>query len=170
MWGGPVACGGLSGRHLSHANSGSGGPAQATGLPHAYCHRPKAGSGIPGADNRALPAARESAEKASFPPMARSVPERRNRSDRPRDAMPFSTELRLALRSLTRAPGFLLLALLTLTLGIGTTAALFSITESVLWRPLPFPDSERLSLLSEHNAKNRPSGSPVSAANFLDWR
>ena len=84
--------------------------------------------------------------------------------------MPFSTELRLALRTLTRAPGFLLLALLTLTLGIGTTAALFSITESVLWRPLPFPDSERLSLLSEHNAKSRPSGSPVSAANFLDWR
>jgi putative ABC transport system permease protein len=84
--------------------------------------------------------------------------------------MPFFTELRVALRTLTRAPGFLLLALLTLALGIGATAALFSITESVLWRPLPFPDSERLALLSEHNAKTRPMGSPASAANFLDWR
>lgn len=84
--------------------------------------------------------------------------------------MPFYTELRLALRALARAPGFLLLSTLTLALGIGTTAALFSVAESVLWRPLPFPDSERLALLSTHNAKTRPSGSPVSAADFLDWR
>ena len=84
--------------------------------------------------------------------------------------MPLSTDLRQGLRTLTRAPGFLLLATLTLALGIGTTAALFSVAESVLWRPLPFPDAERLALLSEHNAKTRPSGAPVSAANFLDWR
>lgn len=58
----------------------------------------------------------------------------------------------------------------TLALGIGVTTALFSVTESVLWRPLPFLDSERLALLSEYNAKSRPSGSPASAADFLDWR
>jgi predicted permease len=84
--------------------------------------------------------------------------------------MSFFTDLRLGLRTLTRTPGFFLLAVLTLALGIGAAAALFSVTESVLWRPLPFPDSERLALLSEHNAKIRPAGSPVSAANFLDWR
>jgi putative ABC transport system permease protein len=84
--------------------------------------------------------------------------------------MPLFTELRLGFRTLTRTPGFFLLALLTLALGIGATAALFSVTESVLWRPLPFPDSERLALLSEHNAKSRAGGRPASAANFLDWR
>ncbi len=84
--------------------------------------------------------------------------------------MSFLKELRLGLRTLLRVPGFFGLAIFTLALGIGATAALFSITESVLWRPLPFPDSERLALLSEYHAKSRPSGSPVSAANFLDWR
>ena len=84
--------------------------------------------------------------------------------------MRFFTELRVGLRTLTRTPGFWLLTLLTLALGIGVATALFSVTESVLWRPLPFPSSERLALLSEHNAKTRPAGSPVSATNFLDWR
>jgi putative ABC transport system permease protein len=84
--------------------------------------------------------------------------------------MLFFNELRVGLRTLTRTPGFFLLALLTLAMGIGATATLFSVTESVLWRPLPFPDSEHLALLSEHNARSRPSGSPVSAADFLDWR
>ena len=84
--------------------------------------------------------------------------------------MPFFTDLRLAFRTLTRTPGFLLLTVLTLALGIGAAAALFSVTESVLWRPLPFPDAERLALMSEHNAKSRPAGSPVSAGNFLEWR
>lgn len=80
------------------------------------------------------------------------------------------TDLRLGLRSLTRAPGFFLLASLTLALGIGATTLMFSITESVLWRPLPVADSERLVHLSEFNPQVNPSGSPASAADFLDWR
>ena len=79
-------------------------------------------------------------------------------------------ELRLGLRSLLRTPGYFILALVTLSLGIGATTVLFSITESVLWRPFSFAASERLVELTELNAKVDPLGSPVSAANFLDWR
>ena len=78
--------------------------------------------------------------------------------------------LRLGLRSLTRTPGFFALALVTLSLGIGATTVLFSITESVLWRPFSFSEPERLVELTEFNPKVNPLGSPVSAANFLDWR
>jgi predicted permease len=79
-------------------------------------------------------------------------------------------ELRLALRALTKSPGFLALAVLTLALGIGTATVLFSVTESVLWRPLPFADSERLVRVFEQNLKRTSAGGPVSALNFSDWR
>ena len=83
--------------------------------------------------------------------------------------MPF-TELRLARRNVTRSPGFFLLACAMLAVGMGAAAALFSVAESVLWRPLPFPESERLVLVSEHNPKTRSGSSPVSAGDFVDWR
>ena len=84
--------------------------------------------------------------------------------------MRFTFELRLGLRSLARTPGFFFLASLTLALGIGIAALMFSVTESVLWRPLPLPDPERLVLLLEFNPKTHPADASASAANFLDWR
>jgi putative ABC transport system permease protein len=53
-------------------------------------------------------------------------------------------EFRYALRQLGRRPGFSALVILTLALGIGATTAVFSIVDSVLIRPLPYPDSDRL--------------------------
>ncbi|MCA1610082.1 MAG: ABC transporter permease [Acidobacteria bacterium] len=53
-------------------------------------------------------------------------------------------DLRHALRTLARSPGFAAAAIATLALGIGANTAIFSIVRSVLWRPLPFADSERL--------------------------
>jgi predicted permease len=53
-------------------------------------------------------------------------------------------DIRVSARMLRKNPGFALVALLTLALGIGANAAIFSVLESQLWRPLPFPDSERL--------------------------
>ena len=49
--------------------------------------------------------------------------------------------LRLALRQLTRAPGFTLLAIVTLGLGIGANTAMFSVLNGIIFKPLPFTDS-----------------------------
>ena len=52
-------------------------------------------------------------------------------------------DLRLAIRSLARNPGFTAVSVLTLALGIGATTAVFSVVYGVLFRPLPFPDADR---------------------------
>src|SRR5688500_1842679 len=57
-------------------------------------------------------------------------------------------DLRYGVRTLRRAPGFTTAAVLTLTLGIGTSVAMFTVVNGVLMRPLPFPEPERLHLVS----------------------
>ncbi len=58
-------------------------------------------------------------------------------------------DLRLVIRQLAKSPGFAITAVLMLAFGIGATTAIFSIVEAVLLRPLPFPDSDRLMVLSD---------------------
>src|SRR5262252_1719811 len=71
-----------------------------------------------------------------------------------------------AARGLARSPGFALVAVATLTLGIGGTSAIFSVVNAVLLKPLPYPESERLiALESVWKGKNVPYLSPQ---NFLD--
>ena len=62
----------------------------------------------------------------------------------------FLFDLKFALRQLRNSLGFAITAILMLAFGIGATTAIFSIVEGVLLRPLPFPDSGRLMVLSDH--------------------
>ena len=75
-------------------------------------------------------------------------------------------EFRLALRQLIRSPGFTLLAIITLGLGIGANTAMFSVINSILLKPLPYPDSAQLDRIDRATAQN-PQGR-VSPADFLD--
>ena len=63
----------------------------------------------------------------------------RRRSERLRD---LQRELRLAMRSLWRSPGFTIVAFITLALGIGATTGIFTVLDTVVLRPLPYPEAE----------------------------
>jgi len=78
-------------------------------------------------------------------------------------------DLRFGLRGLARAPGFTVLALATLALGIGANTAVFSLVRGVLLRDLPFPAAERLVRLHEYDRSGQGRGT-ISHANMVDWR
>ncbi|MGH9796190.1 MAG: ABC transporter permease, partial [Candidatus Acidiferrales bacterium] len=79
-------------------------------------------------------------------------------------------DLLYSLRLLRKSPGFTLAAMLTLALGIGANAAVFSILNAVMLRPLPFPEPERLVRLWESNPQRGWPFFSASQPNFLDWR
>src|SRR5262245_16286567 len=58
-------------------------------------------------------------------------------------------DLRFGVRMLLKSPAFTLAAILSLAIGIGANTALFSVVNAVLWRPLPYPDAERLARVGE---------------------
>jgi len=75
--------------------------------------------------------------------------------------------IRVAVRSLARTPAFTMAVVLTLALGIGANSAVFSAIDAVLLKPLPFPESERLVRIQQHNARVAEPG--VAPVRLLDW-
>jgi putative ABC transport system permease protein len=83
----------------------------------------------------------------------------------------FAHDVRYALRVLSRRPGVALVAVLTMALGIGASTTLFSITDGVLLKPLPWPDPDRLVRVAEsrqgHNPRIRGT---ITNGTYLAWR
>jgi predicted permease len=78
-------------------------------------------------------------------------------------------DFRYAIRALKRNPAFLATAILTIALAIAANTTMFSVCSAVLFRPLPYPNPDRLVMLWEKSLDDNALG-PASPANFADWR
>ncbi|HSO76309.1 MAG TPA: ABC transporter permease, partial [Blastocatellia bacterium] len=82
----------------------------------------------------------------------------------------FLQDLRYGTRMLLKQPGFTVIAVIALALGIGANTAIFSVVNAVLLNPLPFPEPDRLMRVYESRLDRGTSRSSVSYPNFADWR
>ena len=80
----------------------------------------------------------------------------------------FIRDVRFSIRQLLKSPGFSVVAILTLALGIGASSAIFSVVNGVLLRPLPYPEPD--ALVRVHEIVPQYGRFSVAPANFLDWR
>ncbi|MFT3782292.1 MAG: ABC transporter permease [Nibricoccus sp.] len=77
------------------------------------------------------------------------------------------SDLRYALRQLIKAPGFAAVAILTLALGIGANTAIFSVVNTLLFKPLPYPDSENI--INVWETPNTGGIASASGGVYMDW-
>src|SRR5262245_43446803 len=79
-------------------------------------------------------------------------------------------DLQYAIRTLLKRPGFLLIAIATLALGSGATTAMFTVVNSVLLRPLQFPEPERIVYFQGINPRSGIAESNMSVPDIVDWQ
>ncbi len=136
--------------------------ARRDGAPHEVAHR------------RAARALEESALSTLPPPPDRREHQTRQAEDRARAAVSRSLfvfyDLRMALRQFRHHPAFVLLTVLVLGLGIGAAAAVYTIVDGVVLRPLPFAAPDRLVALWDVNYEQGLTHERVSPVNFMDVR
>src|SRR5580698_2956900 len=101
--------------------------------------------------------------------------ERTKEAYREQRSLPFletlTRDIRFAARGLRRDAGFACLAILTLALGIGINTSLFTVVNSVLLHPLPYPEPDRLVSLYERSVgTDSDEDNPVASGQFLDWQ
>src|SRR5215471_10163027 len=79
-------------------------------------------------------------------------------------------DFQYAFRMIRRKPGFALMTILTMAVGVGATAAVFAVFDHAILRPFPFGDSDRLVYISETRPGKEFGEIPASHPNFLDWK
>ena len=79
-------------------------------------------------------------------------------------------DLRYGARLLVRSPGFSLVAIIALAIGIGANTAIFSVVYTLLLQRLPYRDADRLAIVWEHNTVRDRKSNVVGPANFIHWR
>src|SRR5215813_2754548 len=79
-------------------------------------------------------------------------------------------DIRYGVRSFLKRPGFLVIAISTLALGIGATTAMFTVVNSVLLRPLNFPEPDRIVQFQGFNLQQGITQSPMSVLDLVDWQ
>ncbi len=82
----------------------------------------------------------------------------------------FIQDLRYAIRTLLKKPGFCAIAVLTLALGIGANTAIFSVINAVVLKPLPYGEPQRIAQVWEYDKRQGPAQGTISPHNFNDWR